>query len=82
MAGLKEVACKACGQMILFVRMSSGKQMPIDAKVSSLVEVLELRGTTKPMGRMVKGHVPHWATCSDAQRFKAKHETKEANDDN
>lgn len=78
--------CKACKAEIEFLKMPNGKKMPVDAQPvpywcpaigSVTTVVLEVPGH----GRMVVGgkdgyppifkvYAPHWATCSDPDRFR------------
>jgi hypothetical protein len=53
--------CKACNAEIKWIRMKSGKQMPVDPK--PIVVVTDL-------GTMVRGYNPHWASCPAAENFR------------
>ena len=55
--------CKGCGAKIEWVKMVSGKKMPLD-KAQSMVQVKE------GIGQVIQVHMPHWATCSKAKDFK------------
>jgi len=57
--------CRACGQEILFVKMESGKSMPVDAKPVKMVQVFD-----DGIGYMVSVYNPHWATCTQASKFR------------
>lgn len=70
----KPAKCE-CGQEIAFVRMDSGKMMPIELPPVKMVSVANMiysadsdhRGTT---GKMVPVHVPHWQNCPLADKFR------------
>lgn len=53
--------CKGCGKEIEWIRTEAGKQMPVDPDPVTVV----LKD-----GRVVRGYIPHWATCEKAQEFK------------
>lgn len=67
--------CK-CGQEIRWIKMVSGKSMPVDEKKQKMI----LLGSDLPEGTISnfqpdRGHVitvymPHWATCRKAKDFK------------
>lgn len=78
--------CRSCGERIRFVRMKSGKSMPVN---ESLVNYkLEYNGKDKivtPNGEIVScisgveiaeadgyGYVSHFATCPDARKHRKK----------
>lgn len=50
------VACRSCGQDIVFLRTASGKQMPVNA------DTVEPGDTEYEHGR----HVSHFSTCPHA----------------
>lgn len=59
------VVCRGCGIYIEFIKMKSGKFMP--------VEPLPIKVITKN-GQVVDGYIPHWQKCPKAGTFrKAKH---------
>ena len=75
--------CKRCGAEINFIRMKSGKYMPVDpAKVA--YKLGAAGGTIiTPEGEIVHGgepfglepadgygYIPHWATCPAADEFR------------
>lgn len=59
--------CRSCGAVIVWLRTASGKSMPVDA--ASVTERLDA-GTV--LFDPVVGHVSHFATCIDADRFRRK----------
>lgn len=59
----KGVQCKGCGEDIIFITSKNGKQIPCDPKPLSLVSLA---------GEVIQGHMPHWATCPEADRFRRK----------
>lgn len=61
---MQKKKCPACGEMIGFITTTKGAQMPINA--DKKVTVITLFGET------VTGFIPHWATCSEADRFRKK----------
>jgi hypothetical protein len=70
---MKTKKCK-CGADIAFVEMTSGKQMPVDAKAEQMI-VMEhtahhIGGPVTSRGRMMKAYRPHWGTCPLAKQFK------------
>jgi hypothetical protein len=62
--------CK-CGAEIGFIKMKSGKAMPVDAEpVKAIVtERGEMGGL---YGNMQDVYIPHWSTCPLAAEFKKK----------
>ncbi|PIY95822.1 MAG: hypothetical protein COY66_05815 [Candidatus Kerfeldbacteria bacterium CG_4_10_14_0_8_um_filter_42_10] len=60
---LKQTAncCRGCGLYIEWTKMKSGKFMPVEPELITVVT---------PEGETVKGRVPHWAKCSAAKKFK------------
>jgi len=56
--------CKGCGAKINWIQTARGKMTPVDAKETSIY----VTGTQS----LVRGHVPHWATCEKAADFKRK----------
>lgn len=58
--------CKGCKQEIEWVKMPSGKRMPVDKKPTIVVVVED------GQGRAVEGYQPHWATCPNADEFRRK----------
>jgi hypothetical protein len=61
MMGNKLAKCKGCQADILWIQTKAGKMMPCDPE-EIVVCTFE--------GEVVKGHIPHWATCPQAERFK------------
>lgn len=76
--------CRKCGKRIMFVRMKSGKSMPVDETfVNYRLETLGKDRIVTPDGDVVVctagvdakeadgfGYVSHFATCSDARQHK------------
>lgn len=57
--------CKGCGADIRFRQARSGKWMPCDPE---LVTILSKSGD------VVTGYVPHFVTCPDADQFRRRSE--------
>lgn len=53
--------CKRCYAFISFVKTEKGKLMPVDPKEVTII--------TKT-GKTVKGYLPHWITCPNADDFR------------
>jgi len=69
--------CKACGQEIIFVEMrDTGRKMPLDSKPEKFVVVKTADGR----GEVVTGHISHFATCNEADRFRNKNKKGLANE--
>ncbi|MDE6053237.1 MAG: hypothetical protein K2G55_05645 [Lachnospiraceae bacterium] len=78
--------CKNCGHRIIFIRMKSGKSMPVNEQLVNYK--LEDKGKDKivtPEGDVVScisgvdaseadgyGYVSHFATCPNAQKHRKK----------
>ena len=52
--------CKACGEPILWVRLQSGKLMPVNFPLKTFVVV----STDTKRGELQKGAEIHFLTCS------------------
>ena len=75
--------CKACGAEIKWIKMKSGKSMPVDsdailfdpwsenAKPDTFITVDGeiVKGIPTPPVNTV-GYKPHWATCPAASKFR------------
>lgn len=59
---MKTAKCKSCGAEIVWVKMSGGALMPVDAKPKSMVIVNE----TNMDGYVIMAHTSHFATCPNA----------------
>ena len=59
----KGSCCRGCGVYIEWIKTENGKNMPVDPAEITII-------TAK--GKVVKGFIPHWATCSDAEDFRNK----------
>lgn len=56
--------CKGCHRDIKWIRSASGKATPIDPQIATI-------WSETPAGwRLFKGHVPHFATCPNADEFR------------
>ena len=53
--------CKLCGAPIVFVKMKTGRTMPCDARVLTVI--------TRD-GRTIRGRESHFATCPHADDFR------------
>lgn len=79
--------CKKCGKRIMFIRMESGKMMPVDMNILNY----KTGGKEKivlPSGKVVSGtitsdpascdgfgYMSHFATCEHAKMFRRKKRT-------
>jgi hypothetical protein len=54
------VACRSCGEDIVFLRTASGKMMPVNA------DTVEAGDTDYEHGR----HVSHFSTCTHSDRWR------------
>ena len=80
----KLLKCKKCGDPIIFIKTSAGKNMPCDPGlipywrdnrgkqriVTPDGEVIACRLEGDPQKITGVGHIPHWATCPNAKEFK------------
>jgi len=57
--------CKGCGAEIIWIQTELKKAAPVDAKESTFYIV-----DTLNVGRIRKGHEPHFATCPKADKFR------------
>lgn len=57
------VICKGCNKVIKWIKMESGKNMPVDTKLITVVTI---------DGKVVRGYIPHWSTCEKYKQFKKK----------
>jgi hypothetical protein len=64
--------CKSCQAPIIWVKTSSGKNMPVDEKPESRF-ILDGRGEgNTPYATMIKAYVSHFATCPNADKHRKK----------
>jgi hypothetical protein len=56
--------CKSCGAEIKFVKMSSGKMMPVEIDETTII--FQEAGS----GYLYKGNIPHWANCPGADEHR------------
>jgi hypothetical protein len=69
------IQCRACGAPIKWLRMPSGKAMPVDAKAVRRAGTAVLwredgRQALPGADGYTEGHESHFATCPDAARFR------------
>ncbi len=78
--------CKACGRYIIFVMSPSGKAIPCDPDPVNYWRRMKAKGKAVTRnGEVVScdfegdlekctgiGFVPHWATCTEPDRFRRK----------
>lgn len=72
--------CRGCGREIVWLRMKSGKQMPVDpepvyvagdGKDNFITDEGEtIRGTASDADTGTVGFVPHWDTCPASRWFR------------
>ena len=74
----KLIVCRECGEQIFFIRTQSGAKMPVnknqvgynlggkDRIVTPNGEIIAVTITDHPESGV--GYVPHWSTCSGANR--------------
>jgi hypothetical protein len=65
---------RGCNAEIVWVKTPAGKWTPVDAKpvkvwVLEVVDVANETGLHGRPGKLVTGHVPHWATCPAVAQF-------------
>lgn len=61
--------CKGCGKEIYWIKMASGKMMPINTTFASVVRVDQQTKIGEIM-TIQSGYLPHWVTCPRAKDFK------------
>ncbi len=59
--------CRSCGAYIIWLKTSTGKNIPVDA--DSLDDV-EIEGGEKPIFDAKAGHISHFATCPNADKHR------------
>lgn len=64
-----EKECKKCKAKIRWLKTKKGKWMPVD---TDLITIITMEGET------IKGYIPHWASCPNAEEFR---KTKREKDD-
>jgi hypothetical protein len=67
MAHFSTAKCRSCGAYIVWLKTSTGKNMPVDA--DSLDEA-EIEHGERPVFDAKEGHISHFATCPDAGKFR------------
>lgn len=78
MTNFRMIVCRECGEQIFFIRTQSGAKMPVNKNqvgytlggkeriVTPNGEILSVTITDHPESGL--GYVPHWSTCSGANR--------------
>lgn len=78
MTNFRMIVCRECGEQIFFIRTQSGAKMPVNKDqvgynlggkeriVTLNGEILAVTITDHPESGL--GYVPHWSTCSGANR--------------
>ena len=56
--------CKGCGKEILWIKMNTSGNMPVDPKSEKRICFI------KGIGHIYDTYMPHWATCEKADQFK------------
>ncbi|WP_418808673.1 hypothetical protein [Phascolarctobacterium faecium] len=74
----KLIVCKECGEQIFFIRTQSGAKMPVNKEqvgynLGGKERIVTLNGdilaaTITHHQESGVGYVPHWSTCSGANR--------------
>ena len=54
--------CKSCAAEIIFIKMVGGKRMPCNAELTTVIVADD--------GTLARGHIPHWATCPQADEHR------------
>jgi len=60
--------CKSCDADIIWVRMNSGKPMPLDAKPEKRV----VQNIGSPVYRVADAYISHFVTCPNAAQHRRK----------
>lgn len=77
--GCPITACRSCGAPIVWALTEQGKRMPLDALVTTVmamfnesgpITVANIATADEISWRQVKGHVSHFATCPQADRWR------------
>lgn len=71
--------CKGCGAEIIWRKMISGKNMPVDAEGITVV----VEGTNEGYENRwftTIGYTPHWSTCPKADQFRGGSKHDKSND--
>lgn len=79
---MNESRCRGCGARIMFLRTPAEKWLPVNPELVSSDDLddgdklvteagnIVTVGGKKPDGYGIDGYVPHWATCTDPNRFR------------
>lgn len=62
--------CKGCGAQIIWALTPAGKPTPVDAKTTRVALLRDNDGNPPKIEDAVDGHVSHWATCPERDRFR------------
>jgi len=57
----REVPCRSCGELVVWMKTKNGKNMPVNAKTAKFGDALFDSS---------KGHVSHFATCPNANEHR------------
>ena len=58
---MMQQTCRSCGKGIHWIKTEKGKPMPCDPQVVTVVT---------DSGKVIKGRIPHWATCPQADQHR------------
>jgi hypothetical protein len=58
----REVPCRDCGKLIVWMKTKNGKNMPVNAETVKFGEIL--------LFDQSKGHVSHFSDCPAAEKFR------------
>lgn len=63
--------CKGCGASIVWIVTEAGKNMPLDAKTTTMW-LVDAEGAQQgsPRAKPVQVRAPHWSTCPNADDFR------------
>ncbi len=64
--------CKSCGADILWVKMLSGKSMPLDMPPEKRIVLSDHGDATSEYGAVEDTYVSHFATCPNAAAHRKK----------
>jgi hypothetical protein len=59
--------CKSCGAALVWIKTEAGRLMPCDPNLVTVVT---------EDGRTVRGRIPHWSTCPQADQHRKPREAK------
>ena len=79
---MTETTCRACGAALRFIKMTTGKTMPVDAAAVRYIpdptgkDVLVMENGSTARGRITGdeggaiGYISHFATCTNPDYFR------------